>query len=725
MTTMKQLLTGFAACALLLTGCTEQDITERAIDGQGQLIFSTGIGKQATKTAELMNSTLQTQADGETTGIVLWTYQESATTPGTFGKWFDDNLWHNGSEWKIGTTRFRNTVRTKFITYFPRTNVAPVGTTFKDATFVGDPVTNPENFPAFTYKVNTTSANQEDLIAGITNIAANQKDITIGLRHILSQVNFGTRGYKGAKITIANIKIVGLFNSATYTYKKEDVYTIGEWTKEGMDGNIGIRTASYDYNNYKNGSTTDNNTPLLHQTTPVGATTGDIYVFGDGGNWGPGKDATTFYPVGTDNGWVPYSNDKPQTGLANSLMLMPQKFKDVSTAKVTFEYTIQDTDGAYVAGNASSGEKGEFKLDFNTKPTNPIDPKPEKHYLGQWDQNYRYLYLIDFTDFLDGSALTFKVDVEMYPWENYDGEGGIINIMAAGQPTTANMDKIADGQPWYIASQSMDAPNDPKFNPVKWAQVIRDEAWDLSTYDFTSIVVGNTFNLNFQNVIFNTSNNPQNGTPTKIDLTLPEGFSAKATETNPTGIITFTGTNPYVISEGDKSNKAAITITNEYYYATLARLEAGVLAATDKQKFVYGGMTAVDLKEMEPTGSAADQTITVKFSKSVIPTVGATTNGNWDWNATSKTATWTEVDWTSETLATAQAAVIGATADATIYCSDATDITSLATTFSEPTNTGVSTIKVVFNATATRTGDTTANGAWTYDAKSKTATWTR
>lgn len=716
---MKLLMMSFAACALLMTSCAEQEIIENVLDGQGELTFSTGIGKQTTKAAELTNAALREAATSAELGIKLYTYEESTTTPDSYKKWFVDDLRHNGTEWKISSTRFRNTVPTKFVTYYPKTNVTEVLDAGESSFLKADFDTK---FPEFTYQVKATSLTQEDLIAGITNIVPNQSDITIGLRHILSQVNFGTRGYEGAKITIQNIKIEGLYNSATYEYGVKDEYPIGQWKDAGADGTKGDRDVSYDYNNYNNGKTEDNSTPLVHQTTPVTATTGDIYVFGDGGYWGPGKEANIFYPVGTGNAWSIYSIPAPK-GLENSLMLLPQDFtaNNTGSSKVTFEYKIQDVDDAYVAGTGSAWEKGEFKLNFNTTPNNPTPD--DKYYIGKWEQNYRYLYLIDFTDFLNGSALTFNVDVEMYPWENYDGEGGIINIMAAGQPTTANMNKVSDKESWYIASQSTDAPNDPKFDPVKWAQVIRDEAWDLTTYNFMEIEVAKSFNLNFQNVIFNTKG--ETPTDTKITLTLPEGFSAKVTETVPNGEITFTGTNPYIISKGNQSAKAAITITNFNYYATLERLEAGIIAATtDKQKFIYGGIQAVDLKKMEPTNMTVGQTITVKFIKSVIPSIGATDHGIWTWNAADQTATWTGVTWTA--LDVAQNAVTGATANTVLYCSDATEIISLSTTFGEPVNAaGVSTIQVKFNAAASRTaGVATTNGVWAYDAKTLTATWT-
>lgn len=714
---MKQLMMGFAACALLLTGCTEQDITERVIDGQGQLNFSTGIGKQATKTAELMNSTLQTQADGETTGIALRTYKEG--TSKAFEKWFEDNLWYSDGEWKISSTRFRNTVETKFITYFPKTYVSEVADSFNDADFAA----TDGKFPAFTCTVAANSKEQKDLIAGITKVVPNQTDITIGLRHILSQVNFGTRGYSGAKISIRNIQIVGLYNSATYTYGDKNEYPIGEWSglKSGTDNN---RTASYAYYNHTNlnADNSKNSQPI----TPVTAETGAVYVFGDGGNWGPGKDS--YYPVGAnDAAWEKYNSLAPQKGLANSLMLMPQDFAtDIDgNSKVTFEYIIQDVSDAYVAGSASAWEKGEFKLNFKTgvEPT-PSEPD-NKYYLAKWEQNFRYLYLIDFTDFLDGSALTFTVDVEAYPWENHNNDGdddGIINIMAAGQPTPANMNKIEKDGTWYIASQSETNPT--TVDPQLWAQVIRDETWNLSTYNFTQIEKDQTINLSFLNVIFNTKD--LNPTATAIDLTLPNGYTATIAQG---ADITVDPNIPprYTIKEGKKTATAVITITNtNNEYSTQSTLEAAIDACkTPDVEFIYKGTGAVDLTKMEPELTTDNEKITVKFNSTKIPTTGATDNGIWTWNATTKIATWTKVTWIA-TLTDAKIAVEGATANKVIYCSDATEITSLTTAFGEPTTIdNVSTIKVVFKDAAIRTGAATTNGVWTYNAASKTATWTK
>lgn len=705
---MKHLMMGFAACVLMMTSCTQQEITESVSDGQGQLNFSTGIGKQTTRAAEEMNSTLKGKAINAASGIALRTYQKTTAQGAVFEHWFTDDLSYddNKKEWKIESTRFRNTAATKYITYFPKTYVTEVAGTFDAADFNA-------TFPEFTCTIGNTSDAQEDLIAGITEVGANKTDIVLGMRHILSQVNFGTVGYKGANITIRNIVIKGLHDSGTFKYGSEDKYPIGGWDKLGTNQAEGGRDASYNYYNHTNQAATKNPQPTAPQT----AVKGDVYIFGDGGNAGPGRKATTWYPTKEDvDRWENAPTADP-IELENSLMLMPQDFKGQADAKVTFEYQITDVDGAYVAGGSGDvWEEGEFKLDFST------GSKEGEHYMAEWKQNYRYVYLIDFTDFLDGVALTFDVNVEMYPWENYDGDEGIVDIMAVGRPSAANMNKIANAAVWYIASQSEKDPT--SFTPhYKWAQVMKDEIWDLSTYDFTKIAKGETVALNFKNVIFNTPDTPKN--PTTITMTLPDGFSATPTTTSITVEAHTTLPNTWVIKGGDKSPNAVVTITNDNYYRNSATLKAGIEAVgvTNGTKFGYGGTEAIDLTEMEPPATLIEgNTITVKFNCLVVPTVGATASGHWTWDAAKQTATWTRVEW--KDLTDAKVAFKGATANQIIYCSDATGI-DLSVAFDEPTDPANTPVIVVFKTAAARTVQDTAGGKWSYNATTLTATWTR
>lgn len=690
---MKKILMGFAACALIMTSCQKSDVIENITDGQGQLSFGVGTQQQGTRAAELNNTTMQTKVG--TTGIVLNAYQNVSSA---WSKWYTDKVvWNKNSsgKWELdGSVRFRNTNATKYITYYSEKGLVTAPTGFDTPNFTS-------TFPKFTYNVAANSVTQEDLIAGITKVEANKTDITLGMRHILSQVNFGTVGYEGAKIQIRNIQILGVKNAGDFTYRAANTYPIGDWTPT-------TATTNYDY--YNNGGYVANNP---HREVPVDAVKGDKYIFGDGGNWGPGKTANTWYPVGASGAWLQgNSTSLPTTGMSNSLMLLPQDL--VEGTKVTFEYKIQDVNNAYVAGgpNDTDWAKGEFKLDFSTGTTSGT------HYNSKWEQNYRYVYLIDFTDFLDGIALTFKVDVDMYEWENYnknDDNDGIVDVMSAGQPSEANMNAIkyngTTAPIWYIATQSEAKPTD--YDPAKWAQVVRDEIWDLSKYNFTNIDVNEILTLSFENVIFNTDGETKD--PTKITLTLPEGYEI----TNGAG-ITMTGSNPYVINEGNKGATATVTIKNISNY-TEKGLEAAVKAINTPAQTIHYKGKAIDLTAIDNTNLALGQTIKVKFTNLITPTVGATTNGIWTWDAATTTATWTKLTW--RTLSAAKTDV-GNGITTNIYCSDVTDIT-LATALEEPTPPSTnSPITVIFSKAATRVKGKTEHGIWDYNAVTKTATWT-
>lgn len=607
---MKRLLMGFAACTLIMASCSQNEVFENVSEGQGQLSFSTGLGKQAaTRAAELNNTTLQTAAAN---GIVLNAYQN---VDSEWSRWYSDLVVYNNSQWGLkNSIRFRNENATKYISYFSTVSGALTNPTHFDDT----DMSTANKFPKFTYTVAANSATQEDLIAGITEVDANKTNITLGMRHILSQVNFGTVGYEGANISIRNINIVNVGSSADFTYRARNEYPIGDWSTPAE------KNTNYVYYNWGGNNPGNMN---LQPLVPASATKGDKYIFGDGGNWGPGKGSGILYPVGTNGKWEEYNTTTPQTGLKNSLMLMPQ---DLGGAKVTFEYRIQDVSNAYVAGNGNEWAEGEFSLNFSTGTSSGT------HYDGAWEQNYRYVYLIDFTDFLDGIALTFKVDVEMYPWENYNKDSdddGIVNIMAAGQPSTANMNTITDGNTWYIASQSETDPTE--FDPAKWAQVMRNETWDLSTYDFANIDAGESFILDFTNVIFNTQTDPVVGSPTQIDLTLPDGYTT-------TGGGEITVTNNTVMMNAGKTS-GTITIVNNKYCNNATTLTAKIDATADGATWYYKGTEAVNLTLMQPDNVTNVSTITVKFTSSVIPTVGATTNGAWtNPSNDNKTYLWTK-----------------------------------------------------------------------------------
>lgn len=504
---MKKMFLSLATCALLATSCSKNDLVDSLDQDTGKLSFNTALGKQ-TKAEELMNDGLQLKANSANDGIALWAYQETATD-GTYKKWFEDNLYYTSDNWTIASTRFRNTAATKYVTYYPKENVKPVAGTFAGATFA-----NTDNTPQFKYTIQKV-ASQEDLVAGITSAAANKTDIVVGMRHILSQVNFGVKGYKGAQISISNIQIHNVFNSATYTYNTVDGSTLGEWSSFGTGTGTGDATAQYNY--VKQGGAVP-----VSRADVEKVTTGDVYIFGDGGNWGPGAKANTWYPVGTDNDWV--EGDKlgaTHAKMTNSLMLMPQKFSKTNNpntegAYVTFKYTIVDVDGALVADN----ETGQFKLDFTD--TNP------SAYASEWKQNLRYVYIIDFTEFLTDNKLAFKVDVQTHLWQNYDWNGqngggtGLVDVPVLGQATEAQVNALAANAVLYAANCSTTPP-------ATDVQLITNETWDWSVYAFSNLTAGQSFTINFSKVIFNGKT---------LTIKVPVGYSIYIGQTEGQEILT-------------------------------------------------------------------------------------------------------------------------------------------------------------------------------------------
>lgn len=581
---MKRLLMGLAACTLIMTSCSKQEIMENVDANKGQLSFSPLTGKQ-TKASEITNSTL-IGATGATkaNAINMFAYYEKDGT--TWTKWFDDALYYDAKEWKIGSTRFQNSQATKYFTYWPAK-----GVTVDKSSFEGPDFTT--SFPKFTYTVEALQAGQLDLIGGVTDVVANDTEVEIQTRHLLSQVNFGVRAYEGAKITIKDIKIESVYNKADFTYKANDAAPLGTWS------NFNTTTTEYNYSfGTTSGFTTEAKT----------IATGDTYIFGDGGKWGPGKGASTYYVLADGSakqGTAVADGDK----LSNSLMLIPQEFND-NKAKVTFKYSITDVDNAPVVDET----EGSFFLNF--------DNAVNTAYANEWKQNYRYVYIIDFEDMLDDNKLTFTVDVETHEWENYDNNNpddpgtGIVDIQAIGSTAKPIIDKLGDKGVFYFAKNSA-TQGDANLN----VQVINDVTWNWTGYTFKGIqAINESITLDFTEVVFNGHT---------ITLNLPtDGFKYAVTEG-----ATVTGNTITIKAKG-----ATVTIANSAYYRAAATLQTAIVGAAKDQRFVYGGTDAIDLTKMIPTATLqGGETITVKFNSSIVPTV----DGDWKWDGATRTATYT------------------------------------------------------------------------------------
>lgn len=486
---------GFAACALILSSCSQQEVTENIDQNNSQLQFSMAMGAQ-TRAAELTNEGLKGKATDKESGIALYAYLKDNSV---WAPWYSDNLWWKNGKWNIESTRFRNEKESKYITFFPK-NYVENGANLADATFSG------ASFPKFDCIIPVVNGEQKDLVAGITDVGADQKDITLTMRHILSQVNFGVYGYTGANIEIKDIKIHDVYNKATYTFREnEDVdqkpNIVGEW------GSYKSFTAGSAVNAYNYLGT--------YFTVPSTAVTHDKYIFGDGGNWAVGPTSTSvwYHDPGKDGNdkWNNPANIADNNNPRNSLMLLPQDFNG-KDAYVTFKYKIWDigsdgngTNAGYAAGSKDTYVDGRFKLDFDNS-VNPVA------YTSKWDQNYRYVYIIDFEKFLDDSKLDFTVDVEMYPWENYDNPGpGVVDVPVAGIPTNTQLNELVDGNTWYVATRSSTIV--PTTDEV---QLVATQTWDWANYTFEKIKnTGDKITIDFSNVIFNGKT---------LTISVPEGF---------------------------------------------------------------------------------------------------------------------------------------------------------------------------------------------------------
>lgn len=513
---MKKSLLWIAAFVLVLTSCQESDIIENVDDGTNQLSFAVYQGK-ATKTGELTNDKLKQ------TGVKLPLYAYKGVQSGVKTLYFNDTLSYS-TKWGTSITRFlTDKDPLQFYAYYP---VKKDSTVYDEANAL-----DAAGFPTLTHSIGATDADRADLIAAkITDHTGT--DVVIPMRHILSQVNFGVKGYDDAKIEIRNIVVNnvvrnGIFNFGTWAW--------GDHTTPAI--------ASYDY-------IFANETTALasqYQTPGIKGDGSNTYIFGDGGKGGPGIDATTKYVTGTNPGDT-VSGDKYKGELTNSLILMPQTLLEgMSNAYTTFEYRISDmgTPPAWVVGGprnvvGTDWIVGQFDLNFTY-----TDPKGGV-YSGQWSPNFRYLYLIDFTDYLDGQKLTFDVDVDTQPWENYNQDGsddGIIYLSSLGEPIFRKYIQKLPVRDSYIIPEG---------------NVFSNVVWNWSYYTMADSVFtdqGDNFTVDFSKVKFNGN---------KITVTPPIGFTVnnQGVADADNRILTFTVRNAAVMPDTKVAVDAGVITTS-------------------------------------------------------------------------------------------------------------------------------------------------------------------
>lgn len=575
---MRKFLLGVTAFTLILTSCQKSEVTDSVGNEENKLKFGAYQGK-ATKGSELTNALLNTKD----VNFPLYAYK------GESGKekslYFNEILTYSGTEWKTRIPRFlAGDAPLHFFAYYATGTTAGV---VPGVTPITPPATLADgSYPALDYDVPTTQATQVDLVAATVEYNTSNT-VKIPFKHILSQINFGVKGYYGAKITISNVKVMQVNSVGTFSFDPalwgwtsitaltNYTYTFPTFTTPGGEDNAGV------------------------WEDPNGES-GIRYIFGDGGNWGPGKDASVWY-VTADNTATQGSIITDQTTkLSNSLILMPQQLKvGVDTgneAYVTFDYVIQDAEDAYIVGPTVA--KGKF--DLNIAKSTVVPPSNPK-YGSEWESNLRYLYIIDFTGYLDGLKLTFDVDVESQPWENYDKPGdGIVLLSSLNGKIFEKIKLLANNG----------------IHPIEEGHLFSDITWDWSSFNMDkTFTTGNTFTVTFKDVRFNNN---------KITIKPPFGF---------------------VVGDGTLTAQSTIDVTST----------GTTLTFTPNGKAYYGSLN--DLNTAIATNGNYDFNVSSSIKLSQVVTTGITTVGNkvvlnfvspysgpasgWAMSADRKTATYT------------------------------------------------------------------------------------
>lgn len=526
---MKKVLLWVTAFTLGLASCQKSEIVDDVNAGSNELNFGVYQGKQ-TRAGELMNSDL------EVDGVKFPLHAYKGKQAGEKTLYFNETLTYKGTKpdgkWNTSIPRFLpegDQFPLQFYAYYAYNKSVgeevPEGIEYKE---IPSDALDTDAYPTLKYTIQKNGTGTNPSGADVDLVAATVNDnvgtsITIPFKHILSQINFGVKGYYGAKIQIKDIVIYQVFNDGIFSFNPDPL----AWGWKRITTPITLSDYNYTFPAF----TTPGATGSTGAWTNTNKEEEIRYIFGDGGNWGPGKKVDIWYVTeenktikGTEIivGSADKANDTPI--LSNSLMLMPQDLKEGMTeAYVKFKYNIRDLDNNYVIGGPTESNmiEGKFDLSMGDKGA----------YADKWKPNLRYLYIIDFTGYLDGQKLTFDVDVETNPWENYDKPGeGIVLLSSTGQPM------FKDVKEQITSTTSSDAKNN---YTIKGGHVFSNIKWDWSYYtmkDKVFTAVGQTFTVDFSNVIFNENT---------ITVTAPIGFTV-----SDAGIV------------GGKTNRTILTFTS-------------------------------------------------------------------------------------------------------------------------------------------------------------------
>lgn len=596
---MKKVLLWVTAFTLGLASCQKSEVVDDVNAGSNELNFGVYSGK-ATRAGELTNKDLYQ----DKVAFPLHAYKGAQVGEKT--KYFSEVLTYSTTpapgKWNTSIPRFlTGDAPLQFYAYYA------IGTSAQgvlDGATYGEPSDlKTSTYPTLKYTIKAPD-DQVDLVAATVNDHTSTS-VTIPFKHILSQVNFGVKGYYGAKIEIKNIVINQVYKDGTFSFNPDPLKWgwVSQATREDYGYKFGNATTAA-ASSFKTPGIGSGDTDALKEKERD-----YTYIFGDGGKWGPGIGEDTWY-VQEDGNTIQGSKiiDGTTSKLKNSLMLMPQKLTaDMTNAYVTFKYRICDLDPnkpGWIVGGADDGaantdlewEDGQFDLHMNDG-TNI-------YYADEWKPNLRYVYIIDFTGFLDGQKLSFDVNVDAQPWENYnkpgDDDGIVLLSSLNGKVFDDNIKQLkADGT-----------------HSIEKGHLFSDITWNWSTFAMeNSFAVDAKFTITFTDVKFNGR---------KITITPPFGFKVSSNAADYVNSIDVNATNITL------TFKAALP-----YYVDAAEINSAVIA---DQNYEFNASNSVVLKDITGDNLAAGKTITLHFAVAYIKAAPA----NWVISSGGKTAIYTK-----------------------------------------------------------------------------------
>lgn len=516
---------------LLVVGCHRDELID---DDKEELRFSPTLGLAQTadsRVGELDNNVLHeaSAAGAASPHIKIDTYTGK---PGSsLNGYFADELGYFSaiSSWDLNsnTKRFLPNGGMNLYAYFATNSIGKGDLTGITYTSAKD-----AQYPKLAFNVAKDESTQTDLIAakveGITN-----SSIHIPLRHILSQINFGVKGLNYNQIVVKNIQIKSVKGSGVFDYN-----TL-KWVP-----NASISNYSYHFPDRTAGQ---GGLGDKYQTQGTDDDSKNSYIFGDGGKFGPGKDATFLYAQKT-LGYATQENTL--TSLNNSLMLLPQPITKNSDATVTFDYEITNQ-GTVIRSGLNSTIKLNAYYD--------------------WEPNMRYVYIFKFDD---PGKITFDVLIE--PW-----------IESTGNIETDELNGVTLFENNVRAMKSGDSYSVPL--GALSSDFICD--WSLYTLDNSFTAVDQIFSLSFDNKV-----SFEGGK--SVIIKPPFGFKASTSKLTAPGIVTFTPIYPYYTTSEELN--AAIVGSGNYMFSVRDNVKL------DDIKFT-GSNTAersLSLRYLAPYGAA-------------------------------------------------------------------------------------------------------------------------